>query len=126
MTVPHAPLEVGTDIIEVERIEAAVKRWSRFAERVYTARERERCLTRLNWAEELAGRFAAKESVIKCLGRRVPWHDIEVLNEPSGKPFVLLSGRARDLAGEAVVQVSISHCRRYATAVAVLVRTALG
>jgi holo-[acyl-carrier protein] synthase len=113
-------LEVGTDIIEVARIEAADRRFARFRQRVYTESELRHCLRHANHAEGLAGRFAAKEAVIKCLGRRVPWRCIEVLNEPTGKPYVVLHGRASELAGRRRLSVSISHCRSYATAVAVM------
>ena len=112
-------LEVGVDIIEIDRIEAAAAN-PRFLDRVYTGAERDRCLTRKNAAEELAGRFASKEAVIKCLGRRVPWKEIEILNEPSGKPYVTLYGSASRLANGRRIVLSISHCRSYAVAVAIL------
>jgi holo-[acyl-carrier protein] synthase len=112
-------MEVGVDIIEIERIEAAAAN-PRFVERVYTEAERERSQKRRNPAEELAGRFASKEAVIKCLGRRVPWKQIEILNEPSGKPYVQLYGRAKELAQGRRIILSISHCRQYAVASAVM------
>ncbi len=112
-------LEIGVDLIEIDRIEAAARN-PRFLERVYTQAERDRCLRRRNAAEELAGRFASKEAVIKCLGRRTPWKQIEILNEPSGKPYVVLHGRAKELAQGRVLRLSISHSRRYAVATALL------
>jgi holo-[acyl-carrier protein] synthase len=112
-------LETGVDIIEIDRIESAARN-PRFLERVFTEKERERCLRRKNPAEELAGRFASKEAVIKCLGRRVPWKQIEILNEPSGKPFVALHGLAKDLARGRRIALSISHSRLYAVATAVM------
>src|SRR5438067_1397682 len=111
--------EIGVDIIEIHRIAAAVEK-PRFLERVYTEAERARCLRRKNPAEELAGRFASKEAVIKCLGRRVPWKQIEILNEPSGKPYVQLTGYAEELAGGRRIVLSISHCREFAVATALL------
>jgi holo-[acyl-carrier protein] synthase len=112
-------MEVGIDIIEIDRIDKAASN-PRFVERVYTEAERARSLKRKYPAEELAGRFASKEAVIKCLGRRVPWKQIEILNEPSGKPYVQLHGLAKELAQGRRIILSISHSRRYAVASAVM------
>ncbi|MBW3624008.1 MAG: holo-ACP synthase [Armatimonadetes bacterium] len=112
-------MEVGVDIIEIDRIAAAAEN-PRFLERVYTEAERERSLKRKNPAEELAGRFASKEAVIKCLGRRVPWKQIEILAEPSGKPYVVLHGLAKELGCGRRIAISISHSRAFAVASAVM------
>lgn len=111
--------EVGVDIIEIARIAQAAQN-RRFLERVFTPAELERCLSRKQPWEELAGRWAAKEAVVKCLGQRVNWKDIEILNEPSGKPYVQLYGRAQELANGRRVIISISHCKEYAVATALL------
>lgn len=112
-------MEIGLDLIEIDRVAAAARK-PRFLERVYTEAEQQRCLHRRNPGEELAGRFAAKEAVIKVLGRRVPWRDIEILAEPSGKPYVVLHGRARELAAGARIAITITHSRGHAAACALL------
>ncbi len=111
---------VGVDIIEIERVEAALGRFGeRFLERVYTAVEVAFCRGRVH---ELAARFAAKEAVMKALGtgaRGVAWREIEVLPNHRGKPLVYLYGRAKARAeriGMAGMDVSLSHSREYAVA----------
>ncbi len=114
---------VGIDLIEIDRIEAAVARWGeRFFRRVYTEAERDHCRDR---APELAARFAAKEAVMKALGtgiRGVGWREIEVLPDPDGKPLVYLYGGAQRKAEElglGQIAISLSHSRDYALASAV-------
>ena len=103
----------GVDIVEIKRIEEALHRWGdRFIKRIYREREGGR-------VEELAVRFAAKEAVIKALGRKVPFRDIEILNDRRGKPFIKLHGRAQKLASELKIkrwEVSLSHSREMAIA----------
>jgi holo-[acyl-carrier protein] synthase len=111
---------VGVDVIEIERVEAALARFGeRFLRRVYTAEEAAFCRGRVH---ELAARFAAKEAVMKALGtgaKGVAWREIEVLPNHRGKPLVYLYGRARARAeriGLAGLDVSMSHSREYAVA----------
>ena len=111
---------VGVDVIEIERVEAALGRFGeRFLRRVYTAEEAAFCRGRVH---ELAARFAAKEAVMKALGtgaKGVAWREIEVLPNHRGKPLVYLYGRARARAeriGLAGLDVSMSHSREYAVA----------
>ncbi len=110
----------GVDIIEIERVAAAIARFGeRFLGRVYTAVEVAFCRGRVH---ELAGRFAAKEAVLKALGpgaRGVAWREIEVLPNHRGKPLVYLHGRAKERAdriGLRGLDVSLSHSREYAVA----------
>src|SRR3990170_2597073 len=110
----------GIDIIEIERVEAALARFGeRFLRRVYTAEEAAFCRGRVH---ELAARFAAKEAVMKALGtgaRGVAWREIEVLPNHRGKPLVYLYGRAKARAERIGLQgldVSMSHSREYAVA----------
>ncbi|MEA1959344.1 MAG: holo-ACP synthase [Chloroflexota bacterium] len=112
--------EIGIDLIEIYRVEAALSRWGeRFQNRVYTAAEREHCRGRV---PEMAVRFAAKEAVMKTLGtgmKGVGWREIEVLNNDDGKPFVRLHGHAKrkaDEIGLRNVAISLSHSRDYAIA----------
>jgi len=112
---------LGTDIIEISRIAYARARLGdRFLRRIYTPREIEACGDRMH---SLAARFAAKEAAMKALGRGIwdiPWRDIEILNDASGRPVLGLHGKARQRAQEiGIVEcaVSLSHAREYAVAV---------
>jgi len=114
---------VGIDIIEIERIRKAVKRFGRrFLRRIYTERELALCRGRV---AELAARFAAKEAASKVLGtgmRGISWREIETLSDARGKPLLCLSGKARLRAEELGLKrfaVSLSHSRDYAIAVVI-------
>lgn len=115
---------IGTDIVEISRISRAVRR-SRFVERVFTEAERKYCLSRARPEEHFAGRFAAKEAVLKALGtgkRGIAWTEVEILPTRDGSPRVCLRGRAAEVArqkGIKEVLVSLSHSREYAVAYAV-------
>ena len=96
-----------------------------FLQRVFTRREIEYCSSRKAATQHYAGRWAAKEAVLKVLGtgwaRGIQWTDLEIQNEVSGAPVMKLSGKAAEIAKERGIQevmVSISHCRAYATAFA--------
>ena len=112
---------VGVDIIEVVRIRAAVERPAtgvRFRARVFTPQERAYCERRRNAAESFAARFAAKEAVMKALGRLLPWCDIEVVRT-DGPPSVRLRGRAAARAealGIRRISLSLSHTAELAIA----------
>jgi len=95
---------IGVDLIEVERIQRAVdhQQWGeRFRRRVYTAGEIAYCLGKRRYGESFATRFAAKEAVMKALGRGfgdgINWCEIEVIRS-SGPPSILLHGRAAEYA----------------------------
>src|SRR5712672_558101 len=112
-------LGIGTDIIECLRIAAMIEKHGElFLNRVYTPHEIEYCSARRAANQHYAGRFAAKEAVLKALGtgwtRGIQWHDIEVRNELGGKPLIALGGGARELClktGISEMLISISHCR---------------
>jgi holo-[acyl-carrier protein] synthase len=113
----------GVDIIEIERVRRSLERFGeRFLDRVYTEAEQAYCRAR---SPQLAGRFAAKEAVSKALGtgiRRIHWRNVEILPNPAGAPRVTLHGRAKqrfDALGLASMEVSISHSRDNAVAVAI-------
>lgn len=119
-------LGVGIDLVETDRIARALERWGdRFAERLFTRTELARAGRGRNRVLRLAARFAAKEAVMKALGtgrRGVGWREIELYNEPSGKPGVRLVGRAARIAqaaGIVAVHVSLTHGPGYAAAIAV-------
>ena len=113
-------VEVGIDIIEIERIGHVLEKFGdRFLERIYTPKERERYAGRVS---ELAARFAAKEATMKALGtgiRGVRWRDIETLSYRRGKPILVLHGTAAkraELLGLTHWSVTLTHSRRDAMA----------
>jgi holo-[acyl-carrier protein] synthase len=108
---------VGIDLIEIERIERALERRPRLAQRLFTDAELAYASDRARPGRHLAARFAAKEAVIKALGRPVPLREIEVIG---GKPPTLaLHGRAAEVAGDTEIAISLTHSRETAAAVAV-------
>jgi holo-[acyl-carrier protein] synthase len=121
-------LGVGTDLAEVARIRKSVERFGdRFLTRVFTARERAYAMSKGNWAERLAARFAAKEAGMKAIGtglsRGVSWQHFEVANEPSGRPTLRLHGAALNAANDMGVKrisISLTHTKEMAFAVVVL------
>jgi holo-[acyl-carrier protein] synthase len=117
---------VGTDIIEIERIKEAIARHGdRFLDRLFTAKEKTYCLRYKDSIPRFAGRFAAKEAVLKAFGtgitQEMTWKEIEILNDKQGKPEVQLSARLRDVLSVDHIFLSISHCDAYATATAIVV-----
>ena len=118
---------IGIDIIEIQRIEAAIqRRGDRFLAKLFTAGERTYCNRYRHSkrrAAAYAARFAAKEAVIKALGSApASWHEIEIHNDTSGKPFVMLAGTFLKRCPHTKLLISLSHCHDYATAVAVVSR----
>src|SRR6185312_16335686 len=117
---------IGTDIIECPRIGKMIEQHGElFLRRVYTEREIRYCQARKRALEHFAGRWAAKEAILKAIGtgwtRGICWTDLEVRNDSSGGPKVRVRGGAKDAAirrGIGDILVSISHCRTYATAYA--------
>ena len=119
----------GIDIVVCERIGRIWRDYGKsFLDRIYTPAEQDYCINCKTPVVRLAGRFAAKEAVLKALGtgwtRGISWRDVEILNEPGGRPVVVLRGGARRAAQEQGITqmlVSISHCRTHATAYALAV-----
>jgi holo-[acyl-carrier protein] synthase len=120
---------IGTDITECLRIAKMIERHGElFIGRVYTPEEIRYCRNRKQATQHFAGRWAAKEAVLKALGtgwrRGISWRDIEIRTEPGGRPVVAVRGGVRDVVqrlGVAKLLVSISHCRSYATAYAIAI-----
>lgn len=113
-------MRVGTDVIEIERIRRAVARFgSHFLDRLFTPAEQRYALAHSDPAPRLAGRFAAKEAVFKALRPSFPvlWKEIEIVAGQAGGPEVVLSERLRS---RETVALSISHCREYAVATAIV------
>jgi holo-[acyl-carrier protein] synthase len=117
-------LRVGVDLIEIERVRRALERHGDgFRDRCFTQAEREYCDSKPNPAQHYAGRFAAKEAVGKALGVGVyfTWKEIEIRGRP--KPGVFLSGRtarAAERLGAGEIELSMTHSRELAAAVAVV------
>ena len=123
-----AVIGIGVDAVEIARVEAALARTPSLLGRLYTERERATCTSRCGDLKVggLAARFAAKEAVVKAFGNGLTgfaFRDIEVLNDPDGRPVVTLHGaaaaRARELGGTRV-HVSLSTSKDLAVANAVL------
>jgi holo-[acyl-carrier protein] synthase len=120
-------LGLGTDIVECLRIAQMIERHGElFISRVYTDHEIEYCRARKSATQHYAGRWAAKEAVLKALGtgwqRGMCWRDIEIRNDRHGAPLVILRGATREMqeqAGIARIHITISHCRCHAVAYAV-------
>lgn len=122
-------LGTGTDLTEIDRIQAAVTRFGdRFLHRIFTPGEIRYCgRKQRNAAESLAARFAAKEAGAKALGtgmaKGVSWREIEVTHLPGGRPALLFHGRAAERAaamGVTAAHLSLSHGREIAIANVVL------
>lgn len=118
----------GVDIAEVERIRAAVDRFGkRFLDRVFTPEEARYCLSKVNVAERLAARFAAKEAGMKAIGtglrHGITWHDVEVVRIPGQRPQLRFSGKAAEFArslGCRRTHLSLSHTAQQAIAHVIL------
>ena len=113
---------VGIDLLDVERLERALRRRPRLAERLFTDAEREYAAARARPAMHLAARFCAKEAVAKALGLTAwSFRDVEVV-ATAGAPQVRLSGSAARRADELGVSasISLSHTDTLAAAVALV------
>jgi holo-[acyl-carrier protein] synthase len=118
---------LGTDLIEIARIERSVERFgAAFLARLYTPGEIAYCQRKKNAAESFAARFAAKEAGAKALGtgisRGVSWREFEVRRAPGQRPELHLSGRAKQIAdrlGIRRLSLSLSHSRELSIAVVV-------
>ena len=124
--IPGHLISIGTDIIECVRIAQMIEKHGEvFLQRVFTQREILYCSSRKAATQHYAGRWAAKEAVLKVLGtgwaKGIQWTDIEVVNEVSGAPIIKITGKAAEIARERGIRdviITISHCRAYATAFA--------
>ena len=118
---------IGNDIIEIERIEKAISKES-FKNKVYTQKELENIEKRGDRVETYAGIFSAKEAISKAIGtgvREFSLTDLEILNDDLGKPYVVVSERLdkiiKSKKEDYQIEISISHSKKYATAIAVIV-----
>ncbi|MGQ9618591.1 MAG: holo-ACP synthase [Candidatus Aminicenantia bacterium] len=107
---------IGVDIIEIERVKMACEDNPRFIERVFTEREKKYSFQYKNPYEHLAARFAGKEATFKALGFRVGWKDVEIVNEPSGKPDLFI----KNYSDKFSAHISLSHNRTVAVAFVII------
>jgi holo-[acyl-carrier protein] synthase len=120
-------LGIGTDIVECPRIGKMIEQYGElFLRRVYTDREVRYCQSRRHAIEHFAGRWAAKQAIVKAMGtgwnRGISWTDIEIRSGTDGQPQVMVCGVAKEVAREreiANILITLSHCRTYATAYAI-------
>ena len=118
---------IGNDIIEIERIEKAISKEG-FKNKVYTQRELENIRKRGNRTETYAGIFSAKEAISKAIGtgvREFSLTDLEILNDDLGKPYVVVSEKLDKILKAKKetyqIEISISHSKKYATAMAIII-----
>ena len=119
---------IGVDIVKIERFERALERWGhRLRERVFTPQELSICQSKAHPGRHLSLRFAAKEAFLKALGigmfQGIAWNEIEVVNDPLGRPCMNVEGTAQRICQEKEIQgifVSISHEHDYGVAEVIL------
>ncbi|MDB4349879.1 holo-ACP synthase [Omnitrophica bacterium] len=120
----------GVDIIEVERVKEAVKKWGdSFLKKIFTDKEIKYANSKRFVSQHLAARFATKEAVLKAFGggwtRTLPWKDVEIINDKNGKPEIKLYREAKKIYDKKKIEkivVSMSHTKSYAVANAILVK----
>ncbi len=117
---------IGNDIIEIDRIRQSIERHGQhFINRLFTQREQDYCFKYQDPAPHFAGRFAAKEAIVKAFGTgfgaQIQWRDVEVINDEAGKPIVFLANHIQEQFHQPQMLLSISHSSNYATAVALWV-----
>lgn len=122
-------IKCGVDIVEIDRIKSSLaSNGDIFRDKVFTPKEIEYCEARKAAKyQSYAARFAAKEAVSKAFGtgisQGIGWKDIEVSNDDSGKPNVLLSGKAFEIfkgMNSSSISISLSHCENYAVAYVII------
>jgi len=121
-------ISIGIDIIEVYRIRETISRTPRFAERVFTKRERDYCEAKgAASAQSYAARFAAKEAFLKALKTgwrgKITWYDIEICSDENGIPSLEIKGEAKNILenlGANKIHLSLSHTTEHAVAQVIL------
>lgn len=114
-------VDTGIDLVEIDRIEKSLKN-PRFLMRFFSERERELFTLKNNNPQTIAANFAAKEAFSKAIGTGISGfelHEVEVLREDNGKPYLSFTGKALDLVSARGLSFSISltHTKNYASAV---------
>jgi holo-[acyl-carrier protein] synthase len=116
-------LGLGNDILEIQRIREALEtHGDRFIQRLFTAREQEYCSKHTDAVPHYAARFSAKEAIVKALGsgfgEDASWLDIEIINDPHGKPEVFFSDKIKSRFNNPEVLIAISHSNHHVSTVA--------
>jgi holo-[acyl-carrier protein] synthase len=120
---------IGIDIIEISRIKKSIEKYGdHFLEKIYTLGEIEYCISKANKYQHFAARFSAKEAVAKAMStgwnNEFSWQNIEVFNEPTGMPYVKLTGKLESfLADGKELKISMSHSQDYTTCVAIIYKS---
>ncbi|NGX46055.1 MAG: Holo-[acyl-carrier-protein] synthase [Chlamydiae bacterium] len=115
---------IGNDILEIARLKKAIQEHGQpFLDRILTKAEQDYCQKQADPNPRYAGRFAAKEAIVKALGcgfgSKARWLDIEILASDEGKPIVSFSDELAERFQNPTIHLSISHSHNYATAVAI-------
>ncbi|MFR3072061.1 MAG: holo-ACP synthase [Paeniclostridium sp.] len=119
-------LDIGIDIVEIERLEKALQRNKRFLDKLFTKEEIDYFKSKGLKTETIAGNFSAKEAISKALGtgiRNFNFKDIEILRDKKGKPIVKTYNNLREICIDynvLEIKVSISHSKNYAVANAIV------
>jgi holo-[acyl-carrier protein] synthase len=118
---------IGTDIVEVKRVEKMVAKGRRYLETLFTEKEIYYCETKARKSEHYAARYAAKEAVLKALGTGwrggLAYSDIEITNEELGKPQILVRGEVRKFFEHHQIRqtsISLSHTKEIAIAIIIM------
>ncbi len=119
-------LGLGNDIVEIERVRKSYDHHGlRFLSRLFSTKEQDYCLKFNDPVPHFAARFSAKESIVKALGtgfgEHAEWLDMEILNDPFGKPHVTFSDNLKKRFNNPLVLISISHCQLYVSTTAIWV-----
>jgi len=118
-------IKIGVDLIEVERIKKTYERFGeRFLKKVFTDKEIEYAFKRKNPFRHLAGRFAAKEAVMKAMGtgfgKGVYFKNIEIVRKEGEAPFIVLYGKTKEKFKDKKFSISITHDGKYALAFCIM------
>lgn len=118
---------IGTDIVEIERMQRSLSKGQEFKQLVYSKEEMAYCESQGKSITSYAGRFAAKEAFLKALGTgwvgEMKLYEISILNNHEGKPDFQLSGEVKKVVESkniSAIHLSISHSKHYATAVVII------
>ncbi|MBN1559282.1 holo-ACP synthase [candidate division KSB1 bacterium] len=122
---------IGIDVVDIERMTHMIHRWGdKFLQKILTPREVSYCSEKTGKAASVAARFAVKEALYKALPADLQaatgWLDVEVVNEPSGRPRLNCFGKIADLQDHFHIHVSISHSKASAVAIVVLEQKGTG
>ena len=114
---------IGNDIIEIDRIRKTIEKHGiHFYQKVFAQSEIDYCLSHKDPAPSFAGRFAAKEAIAKALGlgfgESISFLDVEIINDELGRPITKFTDSFNQTFNSPHILISISHCKEYATAVA--------